>query len=412
MEYTSGQENALKGIRKWLNDSGPQVKYLAGYAGTGKTTIAKMISEWSKAHFCAYTGKAAMVLREKGCLDATTVHSLIYTPIAHYECPKCKYRYHEPTPSGKCTRFDCTPTKLAQKVQYRLRERGFRYVEDDAAQARIFDIVDADGVIVVDECSMLSKQITDDLLSFGTRVLVIGDPFQLPPIDGAGSFTHLKPDWMLDQVQRHAKESGVLRLATDIREQGRFNRAASAYGHDAEVVSRSKYKLTERYMDTDQLLVGKNATRKGVNANVRAFLGMRGATELGLPTNGDLVVCLKNNREAGLVNGQQWSIAGVFGDRDCLTLQLAPPGESEACQTVLADADIFLDDTGTVTGGFYYGLEVERFDFAYAMTVHKSQGSQWKHVTVFDESGAFRENRLQWLYTAVTRAVKQVVVVV
>ena len=56
--------------------------------------------------------------------------------------------------------------------------------------------------------------------------------------------------------------------------------------------------------------------------------------------------------------------------------------------------------------------ESDEFDFGYALTVHKAQGSQWDDVVLFDESWAFRENRERWLYTGVTRAAKRLTVVV
>jgi len=53
----------------------------------------------------------------------------------------------------------------------------------------------------------------------------------------------------------------------------------------------------------------------------------------------------------------------------------------------------------------------QQFDFGYAITTHKAQGSQWDRVVIFDESAVFREEAPRWLYTALTRAAEQVIVV-
>ena len=55
--------------------------------------------------------------------------------------------------------------------------------------------------------------------------------------------------------------------------------------------------------------------------------------------------------------------------------------------------------------------EGQMFDYGYALTCHKSQGSQWDDVLIFDESGIFRSDRFRWLYTAITRAAEKVSVV-
>jgi exodeoxyribonuclease-5 len=54
---------------------------------------------------------------------------------------------------------------------------------------------------------------------------------------------------------------------------------------------------------------------------------------------------------------------------------------------------------------------VEEFDYAYALTVHKAQGSQWDDVLLFDQSHVFRKNRYRWFYTAITRAAKTITIV-
>src|SRR5215468_3796341 len=81
MRFTLEQDRALCAANRWLRAPGAQVFRLFGYAGTGKTTLAKHLAEHidGRVRFGAYTGKAAHVMRAKGCKDAGTLHSLIYT---------------------------------------------------------------------------------------------------------------------------------------------------------------------------------------------------------------------------------------------------------------------------------------------------------------------------------------------
>jgi len=157
-QFTPHQDNALKSVADWLK-AGPgrngtrQVFRLFGYAGTGKTTLARHIAEDTDGDvkFAAFTGKAASVMRGKGCRGASTIHSLIY-------------RARE---SGEeIPNFDLWDEAPASKAE----------------------------LIIIDECSMVDAELGRDLLSFGVPVLVLGDPAQLPPIQGGGFFTNTEPD--------------------------------------------------------------------------------------------------------------------------------------------------------------------------------------------------------------------------
>src|SRR6188508_3047527 len=81
--FSPEQDAALKAVADWLKikpGSRAPVFRLFGYAGTGKTTLARHIAEGvdGKVLFAAFTGKAAQVMRNKGCAGASTIHSLIY----------------------------------------------------------------------------------------------------------------------------------------------------------------------------------------------------------------------------------------------------------------------------------------------------------------------------------------------
>src|SRR3990172_11942416 len=82
MEWSPQQDQALKAVEDWLHDPSKQLFRLFGYAGSGKTTLAKHFAEHVKGltFFAAFTGKATHVLRQRGCPNASTIHSLIYHP--------------------------------------------------------------------------------------------------------------------------------------------------------------------------------------------------------------------------------------------------------------------------------------------------------------------------------------------
>src|SRR5215207_6117448 len=80
MDFSPQQQEAVHRVKDWMESGDEPVYYLAGYAGTGKTTIAKHLASLcgGRTVFCAYTGKAALVMRQNGCPEAMTIHQAIY----------------------------------------------------------------------------------------------------------------------------------------------------------------------------------------------------------------------------------------------------------------------------------------------------------------------------------------------
>jgi exodeoxyribonuclease-5 len=366
--FTLHQEAALTAVAAWLKAQPgggrtPQVFRLFGYAGTGKTTLARHIAEAvdGTVLFAAFTGKAASVMRSKGCAKASTIHSLIY-------------RARE---SG------------AQEPSFELW--------DDAPASKA-------ALIIVDECSMVDAELGRDLLSFGVPLLVLGDPAQLPPVQGAGYFTNAAPDAMLTEVHRQAQDDPIVRLSMDIRA-GR-ELAPGDYG-ETQVVRRADLD-PQRVIDADQVLVCRNATRRAYNKRMREH---RGFTE-DLPSAGDKLVCLRNNRKKGLFNGSLWSVKERGARKTGIMTMRLLPDEEIATRGVKVSvrSECF---TGAIEAiDWPKRKPYDEFDYGYVLTVHKAQGSQWNDVVLFDESFAFPDNRERWLYTGVTRAAKKLTVVV
>src|SRR5216684_4769255 len=220
--FTPHQDSALKAASKWLKAERRKssIFRLFGYAGTGKTTLARHLAEGvdGKVLFAAFTGKAACVMRSKGCRGASTIHRLIYKP----------------------------PETSEQQPSFELWD------EAPASKARL---------IIIDECSMVDAELARDLMSFGVPLLVLGDPAQLPPIQGGGFFTDAEPDAMLTEVHRQAIDDPIVHLSMAVREGRRL--APGRYG-DTEVVRKDALD-PERVLAADQVLVGRNATRRAYN---------------------------------------------------------------------------------------------------------------------------------------------------
>ena len=254
---------------------------------------------------------------------------------------------------------------------------------------------------------MVDEQVGKDLLSFGVKVLVLGDPGQLPPISGAGFFTEdVTPDVMLTEVHRQARDNPIVRMSMAIREGQPL--PVGDYG-DSKIITRRQL-TTEEVMQSDQIIVGLNKTRQLYNGRVRELLGHTGE----MPIRGDKLVCLRNDRKKGIFNGSLWKVDRWKANKkkpQQIDLFLDPEdGDSPRGKSVSVRRDFF---TGTDTELKWEEKKgTQEFTYGYALTCHKSQGSQWNNLVVFDESYAFRENASRWRYTAVTRAAEKLTMIV
>lgn len=374
MQLSPQQDAALLAVARWLKQPLPQVFRIFGFAGTGKTMLARRIAEDADGEvlFAAFTGKAAQVMRNRGCANARTLHSLIYRPRGE----KAEKETGELQPA-----FAINRTSEVRKA----------------------------ALVVVDECSMVDEKLGRDLLSFGTKVLVLGDPGQLPPVKsgegaGAGFFTEATPDVMLTEIHRQAAENPIIQLAQTVREGGRPD--YGRYG-ESRVIGRDDIDA-EQIMASDQVLVGRNRTRHNFNRRIRTLKGFDGA----LPASGDKLVCLRNSSEKGLLNGGLWRVSSVGTSAGPAINMLVksedegPLGNSAKIRVLKA---MFEDGPDAVP--FDRRRRTDEFDYGYALTVHKAQGSQWDKVVLFDESFAFRDTRERWLYTAITRAAEAITIV-
>lgn len=363
MLWSPQQDDALAAVATWLKRGDSPLFRLFGYAGTGKTTLAKHIAEGidGKVAFAAFTGKAAHVLRMKGCEGAGTIHSLIYRPRAADDDEQPVFAINHDSAAGEA------------------------------------------DLIIIDECSMVDEDLGRDLLSFQTPVLVLGDPAQLPPVKGGGFFTEGQADAMLTEVHRQAQDNPIIRLSMDVREGRALPKGV--FG-ETRIIGRSEIDAAA-ILAADQVLVGTNKTRRAYNQRIRALKGLLSP----MPAVGDKLVCLRNDKQKGLLNGGTWTVNRLGAPRKSLLRLDVVPEEDPAAKVVKVGVHPDFFETGGENLAYAQRRASDEFDYGYALTVHKAQGSQWDDVVLFDESWAFRDHASRWLYTGITRAAKRLTVV-
>jgi exodeoxyribonuclease-5 len=368
--WTDKQKDALKAVDKWFCEyttsrkPTKQIFRVYGWAGTGKSTLARHFASNidGEIAFGAYTGKAALVMRQNGCEGARTIHSMIY--IADED-------------------------KKTGAVSWRLNKQSFL---NDVA------------LIIIDECSMVDEDLAKDLMSFRKPILVLGDPGQLPPVKGTGFFTQAKPDVMLTEIHRQAKDNPIIHLATLIR-----NGEMPDIGTYGE--SRVTNKVsTADLLSADQVLVGRNVTRETLNSKIRKLKGF----DPDMPVVGDKLICLQNDKELGIFNGGMFDVEQILVTKSAktqfLNMRLQSQDEDRLPFLTRVHKSFFMDDVPTPDWKMLKNSQ--QFSYGYVVTCHKSQGSQWRHVHIQDESWCFRDDRWKWLYTAATRAQEKIDLVV
>jgi exodeoxyribonuclease-5 len=345
------QEAAAHAIFEYLGDRQPGQFNLAGYAGSGKTTVlGEIAADIPHAILCTLTGKAASVLRRKTGLPATTIHAAFY-----------------------------------QLVEAGTDKRGKSVLrfERQHSTGQL-----ADKIVLIDECSMLSEAMARDIISTGAKIVACGDPGQLPPVSGARFFNDANVT--LQTIHRHALESPMLRQANRVRLGEHYKADGTAF----QVLKRG---LTDdEVLNAEVILCHTNDTRYVANLVARKVRGFWQPH----PMPGEPVMCLKNAPQFGIFNGAVYTLEKPFIDGDT-NIQIDVDGVSTSVPFVRFEG---------VRNSVPQQIEpLTSFDFGYAMTVHKAQGSEWGSVVLIDEYYR-RDHRKEWVYTALTRAVDKMVV--
>ena len=374
MKFSPQQDDALVAVDRWLKAGDRQVFRLFGYAGTGKTTLARHLAEGVEGDvlFAAFTGKAAQVLRSRGAAKATTIHSMIYRP-----------KGEEAVEDEETGKTEVLPMFTLNR-------------QSPVSKA---------ALIIIDECSMVDEELGRDLLSFGVPVLVLGDPGQLPPVSGGGFFTEHEPDILLEEIHRQALDNPIIELARQVREGGQV--MIGDYGDSAKVISKNEVSA-DLVLNADQVLVGTNRTRRRYNQRLRELKEYEGP----LPAAGDKLVCLRNDTRKGLLNGSLWQVTSAARTVKPF-MNILIRAEDDGIDRHSAKVKLLKAafEQPEVEVPWQTKRRYDDFDYGYALTVHKAQGSQWDEVVLFDEGYAFREHKERWLYTAITRAANTLTIV-
>lgn len=363
---------------------------IAGYAGTGKSTLVKFIIsalnlQPEDVAYVTFTGKAASVLRHKGCPNAMTAHKLLY--------------FSKRMPNGRFV-FKPRPTLEGNY-----------------------------SLIVVDEISMLPNDLWELLLSHKKHVIALGDPFQIPPIDKkADNHVLDKPHIFLDEIMRQATESEIIRLTMDIRD---YKAPEYFKGEEIQVL-RPHEVVDGMYHWADQIICATNRKRHEINNYMRQAAG-RGIE----PESGDKIICCRNcwdkvdmTGDNALVNGTIGTLgefaAGfqsypIFGFPEVPVMHAQILTTDGVFEEVVMDYQALKEGKPFLTSEQAYqiyrrpdlkNLEPVEFNYGYAITGHRAQGSEWDKVLVFEEKFPFdKEEHARWLYTAATRASEKLVLV-
>jgi exodeoxyribonuclease-5 len=359
--FSAQQQTALELLDEWTQGQQQESK-LGGYAGTGKTTLIKeyssRLSKLGIEHeIASFTGKAVSVLRKKGLWQARTLHDLLY-------------------------KFEYDPYRKKYVTIPRPSLYGVK-------------------VVIVDEASMVSRALYEDLKAHGVKMLFVGDPAQLEPIGDNPNLVHEEDcDFVLTEIHRQANQSPILRLAQAVRN-GLYTIPLGSWEREQSSlhVVRNTGEIEDLY---DVIICGKNVTRHRLNANRRK---VRGYGDDAL-VEGESVICLKNTKDFGVYNGMTFKVKKVwrsafFGGVGTIKADLVDDLGEEYCDIPI-QSEFFGKD---------YKRDNDRnrnaipFDYGYALTAHKAQGSEWDNVAVVDEP-LYGSDSCRWRYTSITRCAK------
>lgn len=377
--------------------AGEKTTIIAGYAGTGKSTLVKFIiaaladdgiNPDEDVVYTSFTGKATQVLQKKGNKNVSTLHKLLFE--------------HFPRPDGTFYR------RPVSSIDYK--------------------------IVIVDECSMVPKDLLKRLAAYPVHIICLGDPGQLPPINKEDD-NHLLdvPHVFLDEIMRQEEESEIIKLTMDIRAGKPLNHFQ---GKEVQILDKEEL-TTGMLMWADQIICSTNATRVALNNQMRDLLG-RGDN----PEDGDKVICLRNYWEVcsedgqPLVNGTIGTLHNSFnsflripayisGGRltqiDTIVANFKSDDEITEFNNLTMDKKMILEGESTLTWKENFKLGKNKnymnsiplsFTYGYAITGHKSQGSEWDNVLVIEEGFPFdKEEHMRWLYTCATRAAKKLVII-
>ncbi len=407
--------------------SGDDLLKVGGFAGSGKSTVTGIFARNAqKAGFLiayvTFTGRASSVLArslKNAGVEFTTKtrkpdedEGLSAAAVASYFDMDLSDRDSGPAFCGTIHRLIYQP---------HINEK------DELCGWAKRSMLDRDyDLIVVDEASMVSDEMLEDLQGFGLPILAVGDHGQLPPVRAKGSLM-AAPDVRLEKIHRQAEGNPIIALSRHVREGGRL------YGFktsDARVAIRQRRDVASihkaAYADVSPMQVGvlcwTNKQRIQINGMARQALGFKGA-----PRKGEVIICLRNMRDNGVRPAIFNGMRGLMDD-DAetgpkpwnITVDLGFPEEDiEPHRYILCAPQFNRERVFEKLDELHErGIRVDKvwdagcfMDFGYCLTTHKSQGSSFEHGIVYcDRPWDGSDDARKFYYTAVTRASQRLTV--
>ena len=365
------------------------------YIVTHNTTLLKYLvaSEEFTQKECmvvSYTGQAVNVLRQSGVM-AKTIHSAFM---------KSKEE----------------PLKVNGKIVYR---RGVPVMT--TVWVPVKSIPSSVKLIIVDEASFLPEKLEDQLKSYGVPILEMGDPVQLPPVSGVQCFQMDRLDYFLTEVMRQNKDSDIFRLASAIRAGDRIR--LDDYGnqvkflHAKESVTDTFFQYRPFFKSSDLILVTTNKTRQTITDLYREHIVK---TKSPYPVKGEPLICRRNNWNIslgpypltnGTIGRARYNVmrSGIDRSQHVYYIDFQPLFvDNDYYDNLMCDLDFLLEPFGSDKSSIKQYTPGEKLEYAHAITVHASQGSQANEVLFMDTEGYGDPEFLMRLrYTAVTRAVNR-----
>jgi exodeoxyribonuclease-5 len=407
----------------WVKTPASKLLTIGGWAGCGKSTLLSLFASEMTALRIAYicfTGRASSVLQRKltACSVATTNRAC--TDDEDKLAGPWGHLFYSPGSPEALKPFCGTIHRLLYRPFIDNVTEELLGWEKRSELDRNYDLV------VIDEASMVSANIVADIQQHGVRILAVGDHGQLPPVMSEGSLVS-RPMLRLEKIHRQAEGSPIIQLSRVLREEGRLARELAdgnqlRFGSARDITHPSLAAMLSRNKLDAAVLCWRNATRVHVNRTVRGHLGFAGKP----PQVGEPLVALRNhapifNGMRGLVTKEatspfpeEWWLMKTeleFPDEGL------PPTDQEICRDQFHRARPFESVEELKKAGIHVhsmGAAGHFYDFAYAMTIHRFQGSQVKHaVVVADWRNDYSSDMTRKLaYTAITRASEKLSVLI
>ena len=390
IDFNTEQVECIYKAENWWHGSGDQVFEISGAAGTGKTTIVRYLTERlnldaNEVLYVAFMGKAATCLARNG-LPAATIHSTIY----HYE--------KEPYVDENGNYVYLSNGKLKMKLTQTLKPKLNKHIK----------------LIVLDEAGMVGETLAKDLLSFGIPVIALGDLNQLPPVMDK-SFFLKNPDIVLTKIMRQSEGNPIIYLSQKVLNNEPLN--IGVYGNSAVIL---KNNIDDHiFKAADMIITGTNGLRAMVNDLFRQEY--KSFKNLKIPHIGEKIICRRNNWDKCICDGifltnglmgfvDNVDMSSLKGNK--LNIDFRPDFLEKPFKNLPVDYNILFSPPGSKdTQPYTYGANI--FEFAYAITTHLSQGSQWDNVLLLAEKCGFdKEYNKKLLYTGITRAKDRITIAI